>query len=62
MDLFDTMCSEDPNSRPTASEALDCVRRLVIPHEILTSPVPQPAPVPFNLSEVKKKLGIQEIE
>ena len=42
MDLFDTMCSEVPSSRPSASEALDCVRRLVVSHDILTSVVPYP--------------------
>ena len=26
VDLFDIMCSEVPNSRPSASEALDCVQ------------------------------------
>ena len=53
VDLFDTMCSEDPSARPTASEALDCVRQLVVPREILTSPVRQPPRVPIILSEEK---------
>jgi serine/threonine protein kinase len=48
VDLFDTMCSEDPSSRPSASEALECVRRLVHSHDILMSDVPWPAPVPFK--------------
>ena len=42
MDLFDTMCSEVPSSRPSASEALDCVRGLVLSHDILMSDVPRP--------------------
>ena len=60
VDLFDTMCSEDPSARPTASEALDCVRQLVVPREILTSPVRQPPRVPIDLNEEKKRLGISE--
>jgi hypothetical protein len=48
VDLFDTMCSEVPSSRPSASEALDCVRRLVVSHDILTSVVPYAARVPFK--------------
>ena len=30
VDLFDIMCSEDPSSRPSASEALDCVQRACV--------------------------------
>ena len=44
VDLFDIMCSDVPSSRPSASEALDCVRGLVLSHDILMSHVPQPAP------------------
>ena len=42
VDLFDIMCSEVPSSRPSASEALDCVRRLILSHDILMSSVPRP--------------------
>jgi len=45
VDLFDIMCSEDPSCRPSASEALDCVRGLVVPRDILMSHVPQGPPV-----------------
>ena len=45
MDLFDSMCSDVPSSRPSAAEALDCVRRLVVPHDILMSHFPQPKQV-----------------
>ena len=55
MDLFDIMCSEDPSSRPSASEALDCVRRLVLSHDILMSDVPRPAPVPFIDKVLRRK-------
>ena len=48
VDLFNSMCSEDPSSRPSASEALDCVRRLVVSHDILMSDVPLPPPVPYD--------------
>ena len=44
VDLFDIMCSEVPSSRPSASEALDCVRGLKLSHDILMSHVPQSAP------------------
>ena len=43
VDLFDIMCSEDPGSRSSASETLDCVQRLVMSHDILMSDVPEPA-------------------
>ena len=49
MDLFDVMASDVPSSRPPASEALDRVRRLVVSHDILTSKVPLPAPVPIKM-------------
>jgi len=51
VDLFDIMCSEIPSSRPSASEALDCVRRLVVSHDILMSDVPQPTPVPIFIPQ-----------
>ena len=51
MDLFDIMCSKDPNSRPSASEALDCVRRLGLSQDILMSDVFLPRP-----DDVKKQL------
>ena len=63
MDLIDIMCSEVPSSRPSASEALDCVRQLVHSHDILMSGVPQRArrpilcdvqiPIASNISESK---------
>ena len=49
VDLFDTMCSEVPSSRPSASEALDCVQRLVLSRDILMSDVPRRAPVVFEV-------------
>jgi hypothetical protein len=49
------MCSEVPNSRPSASEALDCVRRLVLSHDILMSDVPR-GPDRINLSVVMKEI------
>jgi hypothetical protein len=54
VDLFDIMCSEDPSSRPSASEALDCVRRLVVSHDILMSDVSRPAPVAFKVLRRKE--------
>ena len=53
VDLFDAMCSEVPSSRPTASEALDCVRQLVLSHDILMSAVPRPPPVRIKLPHNK---------
>jgi hypothetical protein len=35
------MCSEVPSSRPSASEALECVRGLVLSHDISMSDVPR---------------------
>jgi hypothetical protein len=49
VDLFDSMCSDVPSSRPSAAEALDCVRRLVVSHDILMSHVPQPKQVVLEL-------------
>ena len=49
VDLIDTMCSEVPSSRPSASEALDCVRQLVLSHDILMSDVPRPPPVKIRV-------------
>ena len=60
VDLIDIMCSEDPSSRPSASEALDRVRRLVLSHDILMSDVPQPAPVPGPI--LKRKEGVEELK
>ena len=45
VDLIHIMYSEVPNSRPSASETFDCVRDLVLSHDILMSHVPQRASV-----------------
>ena len=58
VDLFDIMCSEVPSSRPSASEALDCVRRLVFSHDILMSDVPRRAPVVFEV-RLRKEVTLQ---
>jgi len=55
IDLFDIMCSEVPSSRPSASEALDCVRRLVLSHDVLMSDVPC-GPDRISLSVIMKEL------
>jgi len=59
VDLFDIMCSEDPSSRPSASEALDCVRRLVHSHDILMSEV-HPGPVPLKFKALQRKEATEE--
>ena len=58
VDLFDIMCSEVPSSRPSASEALDCVRRLVFSHDILMSDVPRRTPVVFEV-RLRKEATLQ---
>ena len=58
VDLFDIMCSEVPSSRPSASETLECVRRLVVSNDTLMSDVPRPAPVPFLV--LRRKESIEE--
>ena len=43
VELFDSMCSDDPGSRPSAAMALDFVRQLSHSRETLLSYVPNPA-------------------
>lgn len=42
VELFDDMSAEDPNSRPSASEALKRVEQLDLPRQVLLSEVPSP--------------------
>ena len=41
IELFDVMCSDDPLSRPLASELLERIRRLDISQETLMAKVPE---------------------
>jgi serine/threonine protein kinase len=45
MEVFDAMCSEDPDSRPVAYDALEHVRQILLSCQTLSREVPEPPDV-----------------